>query len=72
MGKQPNFAKLYPLFEANSDFSLTEAQYEKLTGVPMPTKTYYLLNGSAVMRAAKEKGYQLFLNEKTLSFRKIK
>ena len=72
MGKNPNFTKLYPLFEANSDFSLTEKQYEKLMGAPMPTRTHYLLNGSAVMRAAKESGFQISLNEKMLLFKKIK
>lgn len=71
MGKQPNFTKLYPLFEANSDFSLMEKQYEKLTGAPMPKELRYLLKGSAVAKKAAEHGYVLQVNERTMSFKKL-
>ena len=41
MSKRPRFKDLIPLFETNSDFSITEDQYEKMTGAPLPKGTYY-------------------------------
>lgn len=69
MGK-PKFDKLFPLFEANENFSLTEKQYEKSTGAALPKDYYYLKNRSAFSKLAKKYGYVVEINEKTVSLRK--
>lgn len=69
--KRPTFHKLIPLFEANEDFSITENQYFKSTGVTLPKNYYYLKNKSALSKIAKEKGYIIDVAEKTVCFKKI-
>jgi len=64
MAKQPKFDTLEKLFSTGKDFELTDAQYEKKTGTPLPKSSYYLVNKSALARRAKEKGYQLKVIEK--------
>ncbi len=71
MSKNPKFTELISLFESNTDFSLTEEQYEEMTGAPLPKETNYLLKKSAVAKRAVEHGFQLVLNERTISFKKI-
>ena len=56
MSKRPNLTKLIPLFEAQSDFSLTETQYAKKTGAALPKGSYYLSKKSAVAKAAMKMG----------------
>lgn len=70
MSKRPKFAEFIPLFETNSEFSITEEQYESMTGVPLPKGSYYLLNSSALYKKAAEYGFELILNERTISFKK--
>lgn len=65
-----NFEKLIPLFEANEEFSLTESQYEKSVGKPLPKDFYYLKNKSALSKKAKEYGYCIEIKEKTICLRK--
>ena len=64
MAKHPKLDALENLFNSGKDFELTDAQYEKKTGTPLPKRPYYLLNDSALARKSKEKGYQLTLVEK--------
>lgn len=71
MSRKPKFTELISLFESNTDFSLTEEQYEQMTGAPLPKGSYYLLTKSAVAKSAAEHGFQLNLNERTISFKKI-
>ena len=71
MSKKPNLSELLPLFEAQSDFSLTETQYTEKTGAALPKDSYYLLKKSAVAKAAMGKGYEILLNERTILFKKI-
>ena len=70
MSRQPNLTELLPLFEAQGDFSLTEAQYAEKTGASLPKDASYLLKRSAVAKFAAGRGYTLFLNERTVSFKK--
>ncbi len=65
-----NFDNLAPLFESNQDFSLTESQYKKSVGKPMPKGTYYLKNTSALAREAKKHGYVIEIKEKTICLKK--
>lgn len=56
MAKHPKLEALDMLFDSGKNFELTDEQYEKRTGVMLPKRAYYLMNGSALARRAKEKG----------------
>ena len=64
--KHPNFEKLLPLFQAQEEFSLTETQYQKSTGAPLPKGTYYLRSQSALSKVAKKYGFIVDIKEKTI------
>ena len=64
MAKKPNFSELKKLFEANKDFELTDAQYEKKTGAPLPKNKYYTITNSALAKLAKIHGYSIEFVEK--------
>lgn len=49
-------------------FSLTDTQYEKRTGIPLPKGKYYLLNRSALAKLCRKYGYALKLQEKKVTF----
>ena len=66
-----NFEKLTPLFEANQEFSLTESQYEKSVGKPLPRDYYYLKNKSALANKARKYGYYIEIKEKTICLKKV-
>ncbi|MBE6591471.1 MAG: hypothetical protein E7646_05465 [Ruminococcaceae bacterium] len=66
-----NFEKIIPLFEAKQDFSLTESQYEKCIGKPLPKDYYYLKNKSAFAKEAKKHGYRVEIKEKTVCLKKV-
>lgn len=68
MSKQPKIRELSYLFNSKSKFSLTEAQYEKLTGARLPKDTYYLLKNSALAKECLKQGFKLTLQEKTVIF----
>ena len=71
MSKKPDLKPLVSLFESGKDFELTDAQYEKKTGAPLPKYKYYILNQSALAKEAQKYGYELELIEKTVTFKKI-
>ena len=70
MGKHPKFNDIEELFDAGKDFSLTSSQYEKKTGAPLPKDTWYLCNSSALSKVAKERGYSIYVIERTVKFKK--
>lgn len=70
MGKKPNLKNLEDLFSKGQNFELTDAQYEKKTGVALPKGKSYLLNRSALSRMAKENGFKIEVIEKKVVFRK--
>lgn len=70
MGKHPKLENLDSLFNSGESFRLTDAQYEKKTGIQLPKHKTYLLNQSALARKAEEKGYMIELIEKTVIFTK--
>ena len=72
MARQPKLENLNSLFNSGESFELTEEQYEKKTGAPMPKRSYYLVTNSALARKAKENGYQLELIEKRVILTKKK
>ena len=54
-----DFSELESILNSSIDFSLTEKQYEKLTGRPMPKDTGYLIQRSALARFAKSRGLRV-------------
>lgn len=70
MASKPKFEKLLSLFEAQSDFSLTESQYEKSTGAALPKDFYYLKSKSALATLAKKYGFSVEIQEKTICLKK--
>lgn len=63
-----DFSELESILNSSIDFSLTEKQYEKLTGRPMPKDTGYLIQRSALARFAKSRGLRVQVREKTITF----
>ena len=59
-----NFEKIIPLFESNQEFSLTESQYEKSVGKPLPK------NDSALAKEAKKRGYYIEIKERTVCLKR--
>jgi len=72
MGKHPRLENLNSLFASNKDFSLTDEQYEKKTGIPLPKKIDYILKRSALAKKCKQLGYSMTVQEKIVFFRKDK
>ena len=70
MGKRPNLSGLEKLFRGGSDFRLTDAQYEKETGIALPKGKSYLKTRSALAKMAEAHGYKLEVIEKTVIFTK--
>ena len=66
----PDMKGIIRQLEAGENFSLTESQYKHSTGRPLPNTFYYLLKKSVVARKAKEYGYKLSVQERTLQFEK--
>ena len=66
-----NFGKIIPLFEADQEFSLTESQYLKSVGQPLPKDYYYLKNKSALANEARKYGYEIEVKEKTVCLKKV-
>lgn len=66
MNKKPNLTNLLPLFESNTNFSLTEAQYAQRTGANLPQNSKYIENNSALSKFAKKLGYKITVQERTI------
>lgn len=65
-----DFTEIKNLIDSSIEFSLSEKQYEKLTGRKMPKDTYYLTNNSAIARFAAELGLRVSVHEKSITFEK--
>ena len=71
MSKNPNLGNLLPLFESNSDFSLTETQYEQMTGANLPQRKKYIEADSALSKLAQKYGYKVIVQKRTVLCEKI-
>ena len=67
---KPDLKEINKLLLSEKNFSLTESQYFKITGLNIPKSKYYLKNKSAVYKDAEKYGYVIELQEKTLIFKK--
>lgn len=70
MGKPPNLKALEHLFKQGKDFELTDAQYEKKTGIPLPKDKRYIIKDSALAKEANRYGYFLEVIEKRVLIKK--
>lgn len=66
MSKNPNLSNLLPLFEADSNFTLTETEYKKMTGANLPQNTKYIEEKSALSKYAEKLGYKVTVKERTV------
>lgn len=65
-----DFSKIKEMIDSSLDFSITEKQYEKLTGRKLPKDNSYIINKSALAQFAKECGLRIKIQEKTITFEK--
>ncbi len=65
--KHPNFDPIVPLLKSNESFSLTEKEYEKKTGCALPKSNSYLKNGSALSKLAAKHGFEVTVQDRTVS-----
>lgn len=72
MSKKPNLKSLESFFEKGKDFELTDAQYEKKTGAPLPKGKSYTTKKSALAKEANCHGYFLEVIEKKVLFKKMR
>ena len=70
MVKRAKLENLNQYFKKGEDFELTDAQYEKKTGAPLPKDKYYLRSKSALAKKAMELGFEIEVIEKKVIFRK--
>ena len=70
MAKHPKLEALDTLFNSGKDFKLTDAEYERKTGVMLPKVKSYLVNQSALAKKAAKNGYRISVIEKTVLFTK--
>ncbi len=69
---RPDLSKVIKMLEAGEDFSLTDKQYLKKTGLSIPKNPRYLISESAVAKEARKNGFSVTLQERTIMFKKNK
>ncbi len=69
---RPDLSKVIKMLEAGEDFSLTDKQYLKKTGLSIPKNPSYLISESAVAKEARKNGFSVTLQERTIIFKKNK
>ena len=65
--KKPKLGIIEELLAKGKPLTLTDAQYEKKTGAPLPKEKSYLLYRSALSKLCKKYGYHIKLQEKTIT-----
>lgn len=59
MAKHPNLSQIEDIMKKGNNFSMTEEEYERSTGAPLPKGDSYLQKKSAVAKRAKDVGFQI-------------
>lgn len=78
MGRKLNFDELDDLFEQGEDFRLTDKEYEKRVGSPLPKEKSYIKNRSPFGEKARKCGYMIAdieekaVVERTIILKKIR
>ena len=70
MGKWPDMEKIAALLGQGTCITLTDAQYEAKTGIPLPKDKHYLKEKSALARLCRKHGYSIEVQEKRVFLRK--
>lgn len=65
---KPNLAEIKKMLKEGKQFSLTDAQYTKKAGRPLPKGKSYLVNRSALAKLCQVMGYRIELQEKKVTF----
>lgn len=63
-----DFSKIEEMIKSSIEFSLSEKQYENLTGRKMPKNNYYLIKQSAIAQFADGLGLSIKVHEKAITF----
>lgn len=63
-----DFSKIEEMIKSSIEFSLSEKQYENLTGRKVPKNNYYLIKQSAIAQFADGLGLSIKVHEKTITF----
>lgn len=66
-----DFSRIKEMVDSSLDFSITEKQYEKLTGRKLPKDNTYIINNSALAKFAKDCGLKIIIQEKTITFDRV-
>ena len=66
--KKPNLKEIERRLAYGDNFSLTDEQYKKRTGLALPKRKSYLEKDSAVAKLAKSQGYSIKVQERTIFF----
>ncbi len=67
---KPKLDEIEKFLSKGKEISLTDAQYEKLTGIPLPKDSYYLKNNSALAKSANKAGFKIEVIEKKVLLKK--
>lgn len=62
--------KIAALLGQGNCITLTDAQYEAKTGIPLPKDKHYLKEKSALARLCRKHGYSIEVQEKRVFLRK--
>lgn len=65
---KPNLSEIKRRLTYGDNFSLTDAQYKKRTGLALPKRKDYLESKSAVAKLAKKFGYSVKVQERIVFF----
>lgn len=65
---RPNLSEIEIKLKEGKSFTLTDAQYTKKAGIPLPKEKNYLLKRSALAKLCKKLGYTIKLQEKQVTF----
>lgn len=66
----PKLDEIIKMLKSGKEFSLTDNQYKRKTGLNIPQNNTYVVKNSAVAKKAREYGYRLVLQERTILFEK--
>ena len=67
---KPNLQKIEEMLKRKNYIHLTDKEYQKLTGLPLPKEKWYIINRSALAKLATDNAYEIQVIEKQVILRK--
>lgn len=67
---KPNLQKIEEMLKRKNYIRLTDKEYQKLTGLPLPKEKWYIINRSALAKLATDNAYEIQVIEKQMILRK--